>query len=62
MKQNELRRKMALALKAEKRLLAEQKYNEALDARAEYRIYRRELTGTWEDSDIVAVLREATPA
>lgn len=59
MKQNELRRKMALALEAEKRLLAEQRYIEALDARAEYRMYRRELTGEWGDAGIIQQIQTA---
>ncbi|KHF33422.1 hypothetical protein CM49_04370 [Paenibacillus sp. P1XP2] len=53
MNPNEIRRKMALALQKERRLLAEHKYIEALDARAEYRKYRHELTGTWGDGDLI---------
>ncbi|MFU1797644.1 hypothetical protein ACM1RC_27520 [Paenibacillus azoreducens] len=61
MNQNEIRRMMALALQKERRLLAEHKHIEALDARAEYRKYRRELTGTWGDGDLIQP-REAAPA
>ncbi|GIP25508.1 hypothetical protein J23TS9_06380 [Paenibacillus sp. J23TS9] len=61
MNPNELRRKMVLALETEKRLLAEHKYIEALDARAEYRTYRRQLTGSWGDGELIPA-REAKPA
>ncbi|MGN7359984.1 MULTISPECIES: hypothetical protein [unclassified Paenibacillus] len=61
MNTNKLRNKMALALAAEKRLLAEHKYIEALDARAEYRTYRRQLTGSWGDGELIQA-RQATPA
>ncbi|MEC0239449.1 hypothetical protein P4H66_06215 [Paenibacillus dokdonensis] len=59
MNPNELRRKMALALEVEKQLLAEHKYIEALDARAEYRTYRRQLIGSWGDGELVGELKAA---
>ncbi|OIB04853.1 hypothetical protein AK95_14655 [Paenibacillus sp. LC231] len=55
--QNYLRKKMVQALQTERSMLAEGRLLEALDARAEYRRYRRELTGVWGDSDIIAKLR-----
>ena len=47
--QNYLRLKMLQALQTERRLLAERRYLEALDARAEYRRCRQELLKLWGD-------------
>ncbi|SMF88086.1 hypothetical protein SAMN05661091_4106 [Paenibacillus uliginis N3/975] len=46
---NELRKKMVQALQAERRMLAERRYLEALDARGEYRRCRQELLKLWGD-------------
>lgn len=47
--QNYLRKKMLQALQTEQRMLAERRYPEALDARAEYRRCRQELLKLWGD-------------
>ncbi len=47
--QNYLRKKMLQALQTEQRMLAERRYLEALDARAEYRRCRQELLKLWGD-------------
>ncbi|MFK4167679.1 hypothetical protein ACI2LM_15680 [Paenibacillus lautus] len=48
--QNYLRKKMVYALQTERRMLAEGKLLEALDARYEYRRCRQQLLQLWGDS------------
>lgn len=55
-KANYLRMKMVQALQKERKMLAQRRYLEALDAKGEYRRCRQELLKLWGDSSLQAAV------